>query len=262
MKTTQTLIGVLLSATLTMGVGPALADDRDYSTRGQLVLSFGSSPLVWLSELGLYVALGTRQPVFFHDAYYYRYDNNRWLRSRHVRGPWKRVTQKRLPKHLRNYRRADWARDQDRAHKRYRRDDGYRRPVPALRYNPGWHRPDDRPGYRDNRNTRRDLYRVPQPHQSEPRRYRDQRRPYLDERQHERREQRPEVRSKPDRGDRHAAPPPTRELRQTERGQQRNRPVEQRRDNRRNTTDQGGAERRANSAARGGTADGWWNIPE
>ena len=127
MKPTIAFLSAVMAAALPLASNPAFAHDDDWHADGRLVLSIGSSPLVWVPEDGLYVALGARSPTFYIDGFFFLFDDHHWYRSRRHGGPWARVDFARLPRHLHQFRRGDWPRYQGRA-ERHHRFNMYRRP--------------------------------------------------------------------------------------------------------------------------------------
>ena len=74
--------------------------------------------MVWMPELGVYVALGAQQPVFYLGGiYYYNYDG-RWFTGPRYGGPWRAVAVP--PPQLRRFHDRDWDRYQERARERER----------------------------------------------------------------------------------------------------------------------------------------------
>ncbi len=69
--------------------------------------------MIWMPALGVYVALGVEQPIFYlGGVYYYLYGGN-WYSGPHYGGPWRRMA--RPPEHLRRFEARDWGRYQDEA---------------------------------------------------------------------------------------------------------------------------------------------------
>ncbi|MHB8428290.1 MAG: hypothetical protein ACYDB8_05525 [Acidiferrobacterales bacterium] len=134
-------------------------------------------PMVWLPNIGIYVANGTREPIFYREGRYYVRHSDRWYASPNYGGPWVGVRPGMLPPPLRRYRNEDWRRYQRDADERFRRDRGPDRPAPFYpRYQDrgehrGWDRhPQDRrgpDGYGDHhgdRGNRHDEYRDREDH--------------------------------------------------------------------------------------------------
>jgi len=59
----------------------------------------GNVVIVYEASLGVYLVDGYRG-VYFYDGYFFRTRHGDWQRSREFRGPWKLVSQSRLPKGL------------------------------------------------------------------------------------------------------------------------------------------------------------------
>ncbi len=87
-------------------------------------------PMVWLPNLGIYVARGSRRPMFYREGRYYVRHNDRWYASRFYGGPWATIRFGALPPPLRRYRNEDWGRYERDADEHYRRDRGPDRPAP------------------------------------------------------------------------------------------------------------------------------------
>ncbi|WP_297913741.1 hypothetical protein [Thiomonas sp.] len=76
--------------------------------------------MVWLPEIGAYVALGLQQPIFYvGGVYYYRY-RDAWYTGPGYGGPWRRGAP---PGALRRFRDPDWGRYQRMAHDYHDRRD-------------------------------------------------------------------------------------------------------------------------------------------
>ena len=76
--------------------------------------------MVWLPEIGAYVALGLQQPIFYvGGVYYYRYRGG-WYTGPGYGGPWRPG---RPPGALQRFRDPDWGRYQRMAHEYHDRRD-------------------------------------------------------------------------------------------------------------------------------------------
>ena len=87
-------------------------------------------PMVWLPNIGIYVARGSRQPIFYREGRYYVRHSDRWYSSPYYGGPWAAIRLGMLPPPLRRYRNEDWRRYQRDADERFQRDRGPDRPAP------------------------------------------------------------------------------------------------------------------------------------
>lgn len=66
--------------------------------------------MVWLPELGAYVALGVQQPVFYLGGVYYQFVAGGWYAGGSYAGPWRPAGPP--PGALRRFRDRDWSRYQ------------------------------------------------------------------------------------------------------------------------------------------------------
>lgn len=85
--------------------------------------------MVWLPEVGAYVALGMQQPMFYLGGVYYYHYRGAWFTGPGYGGPWRPGVP---PGALRRFRDPDWGRYQRMAHD-YQGRHGWRqfRPGPA-----------------------------------------------------------------------------------------------------------------------------------
>ncbi len=96
-------------------------------------------PMVWLPQLGAYVALGIQQQIFYLGGAYYYFDRGGWYSGRDYGGPWRRLD--RPPGQLRHFDGRDWGRYQDEA-RSHANEEHWRqfRPAPQQRWNGTEHR--------------------------------------------------------------------------------------------------------------------------
>lgn len=127
-------------AAICISVSPLCHADSDVSMGIYLgvepvVIYETPPPLVWMPELGVYIAYGSPYRLFFYTGEYYLYDYERhgWFAARGYGGPWISIEIRRLPRHLRRFRDEEWPRYQRRAETYYRK--GYRHEHP---YFPAW----------------------------------------------------------------------------------------------------------------------------
>jgi len=117
-------------------------------------------PMVWVPEIGVYVAFNSPYRLFFYAGQYYLFDQGRWFYGAGYGGPWMSIDIGRLPGDLKSYRDHDWRHYQERVDMYYRRGYHHEHPsFPAWRER-NWNRDlHDRRRDRDddhNRNDRRD----------------------------------------------------------------------------------------------------------
>ena len=88
--------------------------------------------MVWLPELGMYVALGVDRPVFYLGGVYYFNDAGIWYSGPRYGGPWSRM--QRPPQYLQRVQPRDWDRYQAEA-RRHADDSRWRhfRAAPQFR---------------------------------------------------------------------------------------------------------------------------------
>jgi hypothetical protein len=58
--------------------------------------------LVYSSAMGVYVASGYAE-VYYHKDWYYRMHKGKWQESRHVEGPWRKCSVKKVPPGLQSH---------------------------------------------------------------------------------------------------------------------------------------------------------------
>lgn len=99
-----------------------------------MALEYQTPPaMVWVPEIGVYLALNSPYRLFFYAGDYYLFDHNQWFMAPGYGGPWVTIELGRMPRHLRQFRDKDWQRYQNRANIYYRK--GYRHEHP---YFPAW----------------------------------------------------------------------------------------------------------------------------
>lgn len=76
--------------------------------------------MIFLSQPGVYVAIGVPYSIFFISGRYYYYHNDRWFWSPGYGGPWVHVKYKSLPRGLQKYRIHELHTFRDREFKAYR----------------------------------------------------------------------------------------------------------------------------------------------
>ncbi|MEW6612431.1 MAG: hypothetical protein ACOY5C_00340 [Pseudomonadota bacterium] len=87
---------------------------------GPPAVALAAPPLmVWVPELGLYVAYRTPYRIFFYGGSYYYYVQGAWYAGPGYNGPWNRVAAAQLPPPLLRYRDENWNRYQVEAEQRY-----------------------------------------------------------------------------------------------------------------------------------------------
>ncbi len=119
---------ILIPLLLSIGA-TACAGRATYTTDGAYASGSYDSPDLVYAEPGVQVVADYREPVFYADNYYWRYDNNRWYRSNyHNRGwvystPTVSVSRIRQPERYRHYRPEGYVsrRHDDRGRRVYRR---------------------------------------------------------------------------------------------------------------------------------------------
>ncbi|MEI8033608.1 MAG: hypothetical protein WCH05_09715 [Chlorobiaceae bacterium] len=94
-----------------------------------------------LPEQGFSVSVGSPYDIIFYGNTYYLYNEGRWYRSSHYRGPWIITHENRLPRNIRRHRWEDIRRYRDTEYRRHDRRDE--------------HRDERRDNRRDERNDRR-----------------------------------------------------------------------------------------------------------
>lgn len=105
--------------------------------------AYAPPAMVWMPELGFYIALGAQQPVFYLGGIYYYNYGGRWYTGPHYGGPWRPIA--RPPQTLRRFNDRDWGRYQERARERERNPHWRQfRPAPAQQGRGPEHRPDRR----------------------------------------------------------------------------------------------------------------------
>ncbi|WCE92781.1 hypothetical protein [Acidithiobacillus ferriphilus] len=123
-----------------------------YAAPGYPPATVTAPPLmIWLSNLGVYAAYGTPQPIFYLGSTYYYYYRNRWWAGPGYRGPWRPIVAP--PPALRRWNHRDWQNIQRDVGRHYR-DPQWRhfrpaeRPQPPRYRGPEGHGPAQRPGER------------------------------------------------------------------------------------------------------------------
>ncbi|WP_197033156.1 hypothetical protein [Thiomonas sp. FB-Cd] len=90
--------------------------------------------MVWQPQLGVYIALGVQQPIFYLGGLYYYAYGGRWYAGPHYGGPWRPLGGP--PPQLRRFEDRDWNRYQDQA-REHERDPHWRHfhaaPMPQGR---------------------------------------------------------------------------------------------------------------------------------
>ena len=79
--------------------------------------------MVWQPQLGVYIALGVQQPIFFLGGLYYYAYGGRWYAGPHYGGPWRPLGGP--PVQLRRFQDRDWNRYQEQA-REHERDPHWR----------------------------------------------------------------------------------------------------------------------------------------
>ena len=166
MRILRTPIGLLASAALGAAVAlcpPAAQAHVSIQIEAALPGLFLPMPappaMVWLPNIGIYVARDSREPFFYREGRYYMRHDNRWYSTTYYGGPWAAVRYGMLPAPLRRFRDEDWQRYRRDADEHFRRDRGPDRPAPFYprmrdrgEYRGRDGRPEDRrgpDGYRD-----------------------------------------------------------------------------------------------------------------
>lgn len=90
-------------------------------------------PMIWLPTPKIYVAHESPHPIFFHSGQYYLHDHDRWYIGPGYAGPWNHVHSKKIPKHLRNFRKEHWGKYQSEAAHHFRSDRYEHEPFYAQR---------------------------------------------------------------------------------------------------------------------------------
>ncbi len=148
MKTSRTSLGILASllvagsAVLATPAAQAhVSINIEASLPGLFLPLPAPPPMVWMPNLGIYVARGTSEPMFYREGNYYIRHRDGWYSSQEYGGPWRVVPFRMLPPPLRGYHRDDWHRYQRDVDERF----GRRGPdMPA----PFYPRPRDRGEHR------------------------------------------------------------------------------------------------------------------
>ncbi|MEY2342064.1 hypothetical protein AB4090_08140 [Acidithiobacillus sp. IBUN Pt1247-S3] len=115
-KNRLSLAATILSATLLAASSAAIADPIDLQlnigTPAYYPPAVVAAPplMVWLSNLGVYAAYGSSQPIFYSGSSYYYYYGNRWWMGPAYRGPWRPIAAP--PPGLRRWNPGDWQRVQ------------------------------------------------------------------------------------------------------------------------------------------------------
>lgn len=91
--------------------------------------------MVWVPEIGLYVALGANQPIFYLGGVYYYNYGGYWYTGPSYGGPWRRGGP---PRQLGRFDDRDWGRYQDLARRHHDEPRGrYFRPGPVEQHDRG-----------------------------------------------------------------------------------------------------------------------------
>ena len=69
--------------------------------------------MVWMPQLGVYIALGLQQPIFYAGGVYYYFYRGGWFAGPGYGGPWRRAEHP--PRQLRHFDGRDWGRYQEEA---------------------------------------------------------------------------------------------------------------------------------------------------
>lgn len=95
-------------------------------------------PMVWYPELGVYIALGSPDRLFFYMGDYFRFYHDDWYAAYGYGGPWRKIDRHRLPPHLRDYKDKEWNKFQRDAESHYRRGYGHEHPPFSAWRERGW----------------------------------------------------------------------------------------------------------------------------
>lgn len=90
-------------------------------------------PMIWLPTPKIYVAHESPHPIFFHSGHYYLHDHDTWYIGPGYAGPWNHVHAKKVPKHLRGFRKENWGKYQSEAAQHFRSDRHEYEPFYARR---------------------------------------------------------------------------------------------------------------------------------
>ncbi len=90
--------------------------------------------MVWMPQLGAYIALGIEQQIFYLGGVYYYFYQGGWYSGPRYGGPWRRM--ERPPRQLRHFDGRDWGRYQNEA-RGHANEQHWRQfhPAPAPRWN-------------------------------------------------------------------------------------------------------------------------------
>ncbi len=146
MKKRFLVTGIIVAA-LGLQAAPALADVNVYvNLNGPRPVAYhpinnsgyyynmASLPnMLFVPQLGFYVAVGQPYDLLFLNNYYYISHGGQWYRARHFQGPWKFVRHAHLPRPFRAYK---WKQIRTYCDREYRRSNARR----WLKHHPAVHR--------------------------------------------------------------------------------------------------------------------------
>lgn len=132
--------GPPISVQFTIGTPPPVYAPAPVYTAPVMV----APSMIWMPEMGAYVALQVQDPLFFVGGVYYLFSNGIWLSGPHYGGPWRRMEGP-PPPALRRFRSHEWNHVQERA-ERYSRDPRWAHFRAGPQVRPESHVPGGRPG--------------------------------------------------------------------------------------------------------------------